>query len=118
MAFDLHHVHLKTPDPEATAQFYVANFGGTIKDRPPGRGVLVDLHGLQLNITKINTEQNHEQHYGIEHIAVQTDDFEGTMAALRKNGVTILEELSPGPGRQIAFVQCPDGAQMEVIKKV
>ena len=118
MPFNLHHVHLKTPDPEATAAFYVANFGATVKDRPPGRGVNLDLHGLQLNITRINAEQNHEQHYGIEHIAVQTDDFDGTMAALRANGVTILEELSPGPGRQIAFVQCPDGAQMEVIKKV
>ena len=118
MPFNLHHVHLKTPDPEATAAFYVANFGATVKDRPPGRGVNLDLHGLQLNITRINAEQNHEQHYGIEHIAVQTDDFDGTMAALRASGVTILEELSPGPGRQIAFVQCPDGAQMEVIKKV
>ena len=118
MPFNLHHVHLKTPDPEATAAFYVANFGATVKDRPPGRGVNLDLHGLQLNITRINAEQNHEQHYGIEHIAVQTDDFDGTMAALRANGVTILEELSPGPGRQVAFVQCPDGAQMEVIKKI
>jgi catechol 2,3-dioxygenase-like lactoylglutathione lyase family enzyme len=118
MAFNLHHVHLKTPDPEATAKFYVDNFGATVKDRPPGRGVNLDLHGLQLNITRINTEQKHDQHFGIEHIAVQTDDFDGTMAALRASGVTILEQLSPGPGRQIAFVQCPDGAQMEVIKKV
>ena len=119
MAFNLHHVHLKTPDPEATAQFYIDNFGATVKERPPGgRGLNLDLHGLQLNITQINTDQNHEQHYGIEHIAVQTDDFDGTMANLRKNGVTVLEELSPRPGLQIAFVQCPDGAQMEVIKKV
>ncbi|MEI7712260.1 MAG: VOC family protein [Rhodospirillales bacterium] len=118
MTFALHHVHLKTPDPEATAKFYVDNFGATVKARPPGRGVNLDLHGLQLNITNINADQNHEQHFGIEHIAVQTDDFDGTMAALRASGVTILEELSPGPGRQIAFVQCPDGAQMEVIKKV
>ncbi len=118
MTFALHHVHLKTPDPEATAQFYIANFGATIKARPPGRGINLDLHGLQLNITNINADQNHEQHYGIEHIAVQTDDFDGTMATLRANGATVLEELSPGPGRQIAFIQCPDGAQMEVIKKV
>lgn len=118
MAFNLHHVHLKTPDPEATAQFYVANFGATVKARPPGRGVQVDLHGLQLNITNLNAEQKHEQHYGIEHLAVQSDDYDADMEALRANGATILEELSPGPGRQIAFVQCPDGAQMEVIKKV
>ena len=89
-----------------------------MKSEIPGRGVQLDLHGLQLNITTLIAAQNHEQHYGIEHIAVNTDDYPGTLAKLKVNGVTILEELSPGPGRQIAFVQCPDGAQMEVIKKV
>jgi len=118
MAFALNHVHLKTPDPEATAAYYVANFGATIKDRPPGRGVQVDLHGLQLNITTINADQNHEQHLGIEHIAVNTDDYPGTLANLRANGTTILEELPREIGRRVAFVQAPDGAQMEVIEKV
>ncbi len=118
MAFNVHHVHLKTTDPTATAQYYIDNFGGTLKAEIPGRGVQVDLHGLQLNITTIIAEQNHEQHHGIEHMAVQTDDFAGTLATLRKNGVTILEELEPSPGRRVAFVQAPDGAQMEVIQKV
>jgi catechol 2,3-dioxygenase-like lactoylglutathione lyase family enzyme len=50
---------------------------------------------------------------------VQTDDYAGTLATLRKNGVEILEELPPASnGRRVAFVQAPDGAQMEVIEKV
>ena len=32
MAFAVNHVHLKTPDPAATAKFYVENFGATIKE--------------------------------------------------------------------------------------
>ena len=55
----------------------------------PGRGVRVDLHGLQLNITTLISVQNHEQHYGIEHMAVETDDYGGTLAQLRRNGVRI-----------------------------
>ena len=80
MAFTVQHVHLKTPDPQKTAQFYIDNFGATLKGEIPGRGVRVDLHGLQLNITTLIAVQNHEQHYGIEHMAVDTDDYAGTLA--------------------------------------
>ena len=31
MAFSVQHVHLKTPDPHKTAQFYVDNFGAKLK---------------------------------------------------------------------------------------
>ena len=118
MKFAVQHVHLKTRDPNATAQFYIDNFGATLKGEIPGRGVRVDLHGLQLNITVLIAVQNHEQHYGIEHMAVETDDYSGTLAQLRNNGVRILEELPPNNGRHVAFVECPDGAQMEIIEKV
>jgi catechol 2,3-dioxygenase-like lactoylglutathione lyase family enzyme len=118
MAFTVQHVHLKTRDPQQTAQFYVDNFGATLKAEIPGRGLQVDLHGLQLNITTLIASQNHEQHYGIEHMAVQTDDYPATLAQLRANGVRILEELPPNNGRRVCFVEAPDGAQMEVIEKV
>ena len=117
MGFTLNHVHLKTTDPEATARFYIENFGATIKARPPGRGVTLDMHGLQLNVTTINKEQNHQQNLGIEHIAVNTTDIDGTLTKLRANGVTVLEEMVGGSGNRVAFLQCPDGAQMEIIEK-
>lgn len=117
MAFAVQHVHLKTPDPGKTAQFYIDNFGATLIGEIPGRGIRVNLHGLQLNITTLIAVQNHEQHYGIEHMAVETDDYAGTLAQLRRNGVRILEELPPNNGRHVAFVECPDGAQMEIIEK-
>ena len=72
---------------------------------------------LQLNITTLISAQNHEQHYGIEHMALETNDYAGTLAQLRRNGVRILEELPPNNGRHVAFVECPDGAQMEVIER-
>lgn len=119
MNFTINHVHLKTPDPLATARFYMDNFGATMKGDMPGRGVQLDLHGLQLNITTLIAAQNHEQQYGIEHLAVNTGDYPGTLAKLVANGVKLLEELPPNPenGRRVAFLACPDGAQMELIEK-
>ncbi len=119
MALSVNHVHLKTTDPEKTRKFYVENFGATYKASMNG-GVQLDLHGLQINITTKIATQNHEQHYGIEHIALNTDDYPGTLAKLRAGGVRVLEELPPNPdnGRRVAFLECPDGAQMEIIEKV
>ena len=117
MAFGTHHVHVKTRDPKQTMQFYVDNLGATLIADMGARGYRVNLHGLQLNITvKIDT-QNHPQFLGIEHLAVQTDDYAGTMARVRKNGVKVLEELNNN-GRHVAFLEAPDGAQLELLEKV
>ena len=117
MAFTIGHVHIKTRDPKQTAQFYMDNFGATMKREVDGRGFQLDLHGLQLNVTTIIDTQKHEQQLGIEHIALQTDDYSGTLARLKSNGAKILEELFNN-GRHVCWVQGPDGAQMEVIEKV
>ena len=90
MSFAIQHVHVKTQDPQKTMQFYIDNLGATYVAEIPGRGHRVNLHGLTLNITTLISSQNHEQHYGIEHIALDTDDYSGAMAKLRDNGVRVL----------------------------
>jgi len=117
MAIGVHHVHLKTRDPKQTMQFYVDNFGATLIAEVGSRGYRVNLHGLQLNITTLIDTQTREQHYGIEHVAVDTDDYPGTLARLRANGVRVLEELAASNGRRVCFLEAPDGAQVELIEK-
>lgn len=118
MAINVHHVHLKTRDPKQTMQFYVDNLGATLVAEVGTRGYRVNLHGLMLNITTFVDTQSREQHYGIEHIAVDTDDYPGTLAKFRASGARVLEELPPTNGRRVGFVEAPDGAQIEVIEKV
>jgi len=117
MSFGLNHVHLKTRDPKQTAQFYIENLGATLVGEIGTRGYRVNLHGLVLNITTIIDAQHREQHYGLEHIAVDTDDYTNTLARLRAGGVRVLEELPPTNGRRVCFLEAPDGAQIEVIEK-
>jgi catechol 2,3-dioxygenase-like lactoylglutathione lyase family enzyme len=118
MSFGIHHVHLKTRDARRTMQFYVDNLGATLVAEIGSRGYRVNLHGLLLNITTIIETQSREQHYGIEHIAIDTDDYSATLARLRTNAVRVLEELPPVNGRRVCFLEAPDGAQIEVIEKV
>jgi predicted enzyme related to lactoylglutathione lyase len=117
MALSFQHVHIKTRDVAQTVQYYIENYGATKKAEMPGRGWQLDLHGTQLNITGIISEQHHQQHYGIEHMALVTDDYAGTLATLRENGVEVLEELTGSSGNRVAFVAATDGAQMEIIEK-
>ena len=49
---------------------------------------------------------------GIEHIAVQTDDYASAIAKLRSNGAHVMLEQDNN-GRHVAFIEAPDGAQME-----
>src|ERR1700719_1372084 len=110
MAMQLGHVHIKTrEDPQKVAKFYIDNFGATVKREIPGRGCQLDLHGVQLNVTTIIADQNHEQHVGIEHIAIETDDYAGALANFKKNGAQILEERVNN-GRHVCWVAAPDGA--------
>src|SRR6266436_7933179 len=117
MAMEIGHVHIKTYDPKKTAQFYIDNFGATMKNEAPNGNIQLNLHGLQLNVTTISSAQNRKQMMGIEHIALQTDNYASDIAKLRSNGAHVmLEQVSNG--RHVAFIEAPDGAQMELIEKV
>ena len=121
MAMQLGHVHIKTrEDPQKVAKFYIDNFGATVKREIPGRGCQLDLHGVQLNVTTIIADQNHEQHVGIEHIAIETDDYAGALANFKKNGAQILEERVSN-GRHVVLGcrarRRADGADREGLRR-
>jgi catechol 2,3-dioxygenase-like lactoylglutathione lyase family enzyme len=116
MAFRLNHVHLKTRDPQKTAQFYVDNLGAKIVGQAGSNGYRLDLHGLMLNVTTFIDSQTREQQYGMEHIAIDTDDMAGLVDKLKASGINILEETSISGGRRVCFFEGPDGVQLEFIE--
>jgi catechol-2,3-dioxygenase len=117
MALQINHLHLKIRDPKTTAQFYIDNFGATMVAEVGRNGYRLNLHGLMMNVSTFVEAQKREQQYGMEHVAVDTDDYPGTMATLRANGVKILEELIGSSGRRVGFCEGPDQVQMEIIEK-
>ena len=116
MAFKMNHIHLKTPDPKKTAQFYVDTLGAKIVGEAGTNGLRLDLHGLSMNVTTIVEGQAREQSYGIEHIAVDTDDMDNVLASLKAGGAELLEELQGASGRRVCFLRGPDGVQLEVLE--
>jgi catechol 2,3-dioxygenase-like lactoylglutathione lyase family enzyme len=116
MAFKLNHVHLKTTDPQKTARFYVDNLGATMEAELGSNGYRLDLHGLKLNVTNIITSQTRHQVYGMEHIAIDTDELDSLIDKLKDQGIHILEQTSISGGRRVCFFEGPDGVQLEFIE--
>ena len=116
MTLKLNHLHLKTKDPDATARFYVETLGAKIVSQSANGGYRVDLHGLSLNVSRFLEHQKREQKYGMEHIAIDTDELDSIVEKLKARGIKILEETVVSGGRRVCFFEGPDGVQLEFIE--
>lgn len=116
MTIKLNHLHIKTKNPEKTAKFYVDTFGAKITSQSAAGGYRVDLDGLSLNITDLHPTQKREQAYGMEHIAMDTDQLDTLVAKLKASGAKILEETVVTGNRRVCFFEGPDGVQLEFIE--
>ena len=116
MTFKMNHVHLKTADPDKTAQFYVDTLGAKIVSKNATGGYRLDLHGLSLNVSRFLDQQKRDQKYGMEHIAIDTDELDNLVEKLKGQGIHILEETVVSGGRRVCFFEGPDGVQLEFIE--
>jgi catechol 2,3-dioxygenase-like lactoylglutathione lyase family enzyme len=120
MAFRINHLHLKTPDPKKTADFYVQYTGAKVAKeikRPDGSAnYRLDLHGVELNVTPFLEEQKLAQFMGLEHVAIDTNNFDGEVAKIKAAGVKILEERVLPDGRRVCFFEGPQGVRLEFLE--
>jgi catechol 2,3-dioxygenase-like lactoylglutathione lyase family enzyme len=121
MEFKFEHIHVKTRDPRKAAKFYLEALGATlISESPEGDHFRISLHGVTMNITDHVTYQKRKQYYGLEHVAVHTSDMDATLAKLKEQGATLLEEfISPVPshkGGRVCFLEGPEGIQLELVE--
>jgi catechol 2,3-dioxygenase-like lactoylglutathione lyase family enzyme len=116
MTLKLNHLHLKTTDPEKTAKFYVDTLDAKVVSQSPTGGYRLDLHGLALNVSRFLENQTREQKYGMEHIAIDTDELDAVVAKLKARGINILEQTVVSGGRRVCFFEGPDGVQLEFIE--
>lgn len=118
------HVHLRSPDPAAAAGFYTAMFGATEVGRMQNGDalrVVVDLGGLTLFIEQVppgTPRPPSPPFMGVEHVGLAVTGFDAAVAELKAKGAVFAKEpTSPRPGIQIAFVQAPDGVQVEILER-
>lgn len=121
--YRIEHVHHETSDVSATAQFYEDVLGAVPEHEPivDENGVTwarLMLVGLRLVITDRQASAiSKDRNQGFDHLAVVTDDFDGSVRHLRKQGVEFwLEPQQPAPGKGIAFIKGPDNTKIELLE--
>ena len=126
-AYWFYHMHLISPDPLKTAEFYEMAFDArrvAVMPRPGGRVVVeLNIKGTRLVIMSPrdesqSAEDSPKKRYGLEHFGLQTDNLDAAVADLKAKGVRFVEEVRVAPsGARIAFLLAPENVLIELVEK-
>ena len=115
-SYTFDHIHLVSPDPEKTADFYVNTFGAKKSVRELGNGmkaVSVDLNGTKILIRGKN--QGEAEKPSLDHFGIRTDNLEKAVAELKAQGVPFTMEIRQiRPDMKISFLKTPDDVPIEL----
>ena len=124
VSFD--HVHLVSPDPGTTANWYAEKLGGKVVRSLDVKGApqvyvsvgsfIVIVRGQRPAET---ASDKRELEWGIDHFGLRVQgDFDAFCAGLRAKGVTFsLEPTDFNPTTRIAFINAPDGVSVELLNR-
>ena len=124
LSFD--HVHLVSPNPQATADWYVDKLQGKVVRSLDVKGapqVYVSVGGFIIIVRgqrpAESASDKRELEWGIDHFGLRVQgDFDAFCAGLRAKGVTFsLEPTDFNPTTRIAFINAPDGVSVELLNR-
>ena len=118
------HVHLRSPDPEATAQFYERMFGAEVlRSVQQGKPrVDLDLCGLKVFIAQATGGEigaaPTSPYLGLDHIGLTVTGIDAAVAELKAKGAEFtMEPTTIRPNVRIAFLRGPQGVAIELVDR-
>ena len=123
--FTWDHVHLRTPDPEATAQWFERMFGAElIRSTQQGKPRIdIKLGGAMIFTAQVTPGDGVNQspatpYQGLDHFGLAVSGIDAIAADLKKKGVEFTKEPhSPRPGIKICFLRGPQGISIELLDR-
>jgi catechol 2,3-dioxygenase-like lactoylglutathione lyase family enzyme len=115
------HVHLRSPDPEATAAWLEDILGGEII-RGPGR-IDVKLGGANVFIAPVTAGDGVNTppvtpYQGLDHFGLTVKDIDAVAAEIKAKGVEFTKEPTTiRPGVRICFIRGPQGISIELLER-
>ena len=127
MAYEFDHVHLKSSDPGATADWYVKAFSFKIVSdavRMWGDRFIrcQTVDGAIVNISGDRTDEkmgpgDAGAHWGLEHVGLKVDDIDAELVRLSDLGASVMEGPVDVPsGPRIAFIKTPGDVRIELLQ--
>ncbi len=118
------HIHLRSRDPKAAAQYYHDMFDAKIVETVQTDGrprVDLEIDGLTICIAKAQPEHDSapdRPYIGLDHFGLQVEDLDEAAADLKKRGAEFYSEPRLlRPGLKIAFVRAPDDVRIEILER-
>jgi len=115
------HVHIRTPDPEATAKWFVDILGAEIV-RTPVR-LDVKLGGANIFLAPVTAGDGvnpppSTPYQGLDHFGLAVKDIDDVAAHLKAKGVEFTKEPHTlRPGVRICFIRGPQGISIELLER-
>ncbi len=123
----LGHIHLFSPEPLKTSQFYERTFNAKVlltRKSPDGRvNVDLELSGVRLLVAERRAEpgataSQSEVRPALDHIGIETENIEAAVAELKAQGVKFRDEIRlVRPGVKVAWILAPDNVQIELVER-
>jgi len=112
----LDHIHLMSPEPVKTAEFYEKMFGArqvSMQDLGNGRVMVnLDLNGTAILITQ---RMGDNAQTGLAHFGVGTDNLDEAVDEMKAKGVKFtLDVREVRPGFKISFLLAPENVSIEL----
>lgn len=110
------HVHLASPDPVKTAEFYEKTFGArkTVEDMPGGMKKVTVYIG-DTKILVAGKPAGEAEKPSLDHFGIRTDNLEKAITELKAKGVIFTMEMRQiRPDFKISFLRTPDGVSIEL----
>ena len=121
-AFKWDHVHLRSPDPEATAAFYERMFGAeVIRTMQQGKPRIdLKLGGANIFIAPVTAGDRRvaKNAYQGRSLQFEVKGIDAVVADLKKKGAEFtMEPNTIRPGTRIAFLRGPEGVSIELLER-
>ena len=123
--FTFEHIHLRSPDPEATAQFYERIFDAEIIRSAPDGKPRIDMKvgGCMIFIAEVKPgdgvgDPPVSPYQGLDHFGFLVRDIDKVVAELKDKGAEFtMEPNDIRPGVRIAFLRAPEGVSIELLER-
>lgn len=123
--FTYDHMHLRSPDPEATAAWYERMLGAEIiRTMQQGKPRIdLKLGGVDVFIAPIAPDEGVNPppttpYQGLDHFGLRVSNIDAVAAELKAKGVEFTREpITVRPGLRVCFIRAPQGVSIELLDR-
>lgn len=119
------HIHLRSPDPEATAQWFEKMLGAEVIRTVQQGQTRIDLKigGANIFIAPVKEGDGVNPppatpHQGLDHFGLAVTGIDAVAAELKAKGVEFTREpTTVRPGVRVCFIRGPQGVSIELLDR-